>query len=239
MSEHNEAEHDKSMSEREEVEMLLPWYVSGKLTAAQHRRVEDYLRAHPDMTHQLSLIEGEVEASVAGNEVIAGAPAGALDRLLADVAQHERKRAVANLPRRLLAWADGVAGGLMTPKLRWAAAAAAVVIAVQAAAIGVLLVDEPTHSQYKTASGGDTEAAATGVIALVRFIPEASIGEISPLLESFGASIIAGPMPGGIYRIKLAERELSDQEAAALIERFKSSSEKISFAARAPGVKKP
>lgn len=233
------SEHNKAMSEREEIEMLLPWYVSGKLTAAQHRRVEDYLRTHPDMTHQLSLIEGETEASVAGNEAIGGAPAGALDRLLADVAQHERKRVVANLPRRLLAWADGVAGGLMMPKLRWAAAAAAVIIAVQAVAIGVLLVDGPTQSQYKTAAGGETEAAAaTGVVALVRFTPEASIGEISPLLENFGASIVAGPMPGSIYRIKIANQDLSDQEAAALIDRFKSSSEKISFAARAPGANK-
>lgn len=232
-------EHDEKMSEREEVEMLLPWYVSGKLAPKDQRRVEDYLNAHPDMAHQLKLIEDEAEASITSNEEISGAPAGSLDRLLAEVTAYEKKRVVANIPRRLWAWTESLANDLTAPKLRWAAAAVATIVAIQAVTIGVLLVGDGTQPQFKTASGDKAQPAATGVIALVRFTPEASINEIGSLLETFGASIVAGPMPGGIYRIRLSAENLSDKDAIALIERFKSSNKMISFAAKAPGAKKP
>lgn len=232
-------EHDEKMSEREEIEMLLPWYVSGKLAPRDHRRVEDYLKAHPNIAHQLKLIEGEAEASISSNEAISGAPAGSLDRLLADIAAYEKKRTLANLPRRLWAWTESIANDVTAPKLRWAAAGVAAVIAIQAVTIGVLLVGEGTHPQFKTASGEKTEPATTGVVALVRFTPEASMNEIGSLLETFRATIVAGPMPGGIYRIKLSAENLSDKDAQALIERFKSSNKMISFAAKAPGAKKP
>lgn len=232
-------EHNEKMSEREEIEMLLPWYVSNKLTPSEHRRVEDYLNAHPDMAHQLKLIENEAEASISSNEAISGAPAGSLDRLLAEVATYEKKRVVANVPRRLWAWTESIANDLTAPKLRWAAAAIATIVAIQAVAIGVLLVGDETQPQFKTASGDKAQPAASGVIALVRFTPEASINEIGSLLETFGAGIVAGPMPGGIYRIKLTAENLSDKDAVALIERFKSSSKMISFAAKAPGASKP
>lgn len=140
-------EHNEKMSEREEIEMLLPWYVSNKLTPSEHRRVEDYLNAHPDMAHQLKLIENEAEASISSNEAISGAPAGSLDRLLAEVATYEKKRVVANVPRRLWAWTESIANDLTAPKLRWAAAAIATIVAIQAVAIGVLLVgDELSRS---------------------------------------------------------------------------------------------
>ena len=39
----------EKFSEREEIEMLLPWYESGTLDPADFKRVERYLAAHPEI----------------------------------------------------------------------------------------------------------------------------------------------------------------------------------------------
>ena len=61
---------DEHLSEREEIEMLLPWYVTGKLDAADTARVEAYLAQHPDMLHQLAIIAEEQTITVEDNEAI-------------------------------------------------------------------------------------------------------------------------------------------------------------------------
>ena len=47
---------DSREREREEIEMLLPWYVTGRLDRADRARVEGYLARHPDVAAQLDLV---------------------------------------------------------------------------------------------------------------------------------------------------------------------------------------
>lgn len=80
--------------EREEIEMLLPWYVTGKLDRADKGRVEAYLARHPHLSTQLDLMRAEREQSVLGNEALGAPPAAALDRLMASLpARNARSRA--------------------------------------------------------------------------------------------------------------------------------------------------
>ena len=44
-----------TMDEREEIEALLPWFVTGKLAEAERVRVELYLAEHPDVARQVAL----------------------------------------------------------------------------------------------------------------------------------------------------------------------------------------
>ena len=37
----------EKLSERDEIEALLPWYISGKLDAKSRARVERYMEAYP------------------------------------------------------------------------------------------------------------------------------------------------------------------------------------------------
>ena len=68
--------------EREEIEQLLPWYVTGRLDRAERSKVESYLRQHPDVAGQLNLIREERESAVNVNESL-GYPASAMmERLM-------------------------------------------------------------------------------------------------------------------------------------------------------------
>jgi anti-sigma factor RsiW len=63
-----------TLNEYEEVELLLPWYVTGKLDAADRAKVEALLLREPALRNQLDLIREEQSAAIAVNDGIA-APA--------------------------------------------------------------------------------------------------------------------------------------------------------------------
>jgi hypothetical protein len=193
--------------EREGIEMLLPWYVTGRLDRADRARVEGYLARYPDVAAQLDLVQAECEQSVRGNEALGAPPAGALDRLMASLPT-ARPGVTQRIARSTLL--QQVADLFAAPtarRVRWAALAAAALIVVQAAAISTLLVRG--GGTYQTASG---QAAGEGVVALVVFAEDARVGAIAQLLVEFEASIVDGPKPGGVYKIRL---RTSDRSQAA------------------------
>src|SRR5690606_994039 len=148
---------DELLSEREEIEMLLPWYVTGRLDADDTARVEAYIAAHPELQHQLALIRDEQGANVAVNEALSVPRLPSADELMARIAGQE--------DRSLGFHVRGAFGALSrffeapSPAMvRWAAAAAAVVIIAQAAVLGALLTRE--EATYVAASGPGEEAGA-------------------------------------------------------------------------------
>ena len=68
-------------AEREEIEMLLPWYVTGNISDDDRARVDSYLADHPEIGRQLELAREEMDETVALNESLGTMPAGALDSL--------------------------------------------------------------------------------------------------------------------------------------------------------------
>src|SRR5262245_18609764 len=72
--------------ERDEIEMLLPWYATGRLTLADKQKVERYAAMHPHMALHIDVVKAEREQTVITNEALALPSAGALDRLMAAVA---------------------------------------------------------------------------------------------------------------------------------------------------------
>ena len=54
----------------------------------------------------------------------------------------------------------------------------------------------------------------------VRFVAKTSIAEISMFLSANNASIIAGPGPGGFYRLRIADSVLSQKELAKIAHRI-------------------
>ncbi len=202
-------------AEREEIEMLLPWYVTGRLDPADLAKVEAYLAAHPQVARQLDLARAERDETVAANEALGFPPAGATERLMAA------------LPAARPGWAAlrAVRGGLQqvgdlfvvptANAVRWAAVAAAVLFAVQAVAI-VTLMRERTGT-YQTASGSQ---ASDGISVLVTFTDEAKAPAISQLLADFDARIVDGPKAGGVYKVRLRTEDRSPAAREALVRRL-------------------
>ncbi len=213
----------ETYSEREEIEMLLPWYVTGKLDAPDHARVEAYLAAHPDMRAQLELIEDERFATIMANEALPGMKPGALEALHEAI---EAEKTTADRARQqasgLFAWVTDLFTAPTPSAVRWAGAAAAVLLVAQAVAIGSLVSTNSgrTDPSYTTATGSK-QGTATGTRVLVQFSPTASAERISAALQAVGAEIVAGPKSGGVYEVRLSARTLSEAERDALIAQFK------------------
>ncbi len=200
---------------KEDIEMLLPWFVTGKLDAAETRQVEAYLAAHPDMRKQLDLIEAERADSVVNNEAVGVPSADALHKLMDAIDGR-------SLARRsgFAALADWVQGGLDWLGSRQAlvpvAAAAAVAIVLQAGLIGSLLLNRPAPQPGQKPAHTATAPALPGTYAQVVFVPTATIQDIEKAMKPLGIAIADGPK-AGFYRVKLSDKVLGEVERDLLI----------------------
>ena len=88
------------------------------------------------------------------------------------------------------------------------AAAAAVVIVVQAGLIGWLATREAPFEPLG-------ERAPAGVVLQLRFEPAATEPRIRELLQAHDAVVIDGPSALGVYRVRLRGLRADDREAAA------------------------
>ena len=204
-------------TEREEIEMLLPWYVSGRLDAGDRARVETYLARDAGMRHQLDLIRAEQQETIAANEALRTPSAGALDRLMASLPHHQPSLAGRiTMSSVYQAVADFFAAPTVRG-VRLAAVAAAALLLMQAALITTLLVRGDAGGTYQTASG---QADDKGVSAFVVFADDVRVPAISRLLADFDATIVDGPKPGGVYKIRLRSSDLSVTARGALLRRL-------------------
>ncbi len=187
---------EEKFSEREEIEMLLPWYSTGHLDAGDTARVAAYLERHPEMRHQLGLIREEEKATVAANEAIR-APLPSAQELIANAATP------ADRARSWVSRLVGSAGELFTAPtpsaVRWGAAAVVVIICLQAAALGTLLMRD--GAGYSTASRPGVGQQLPPV-AIIAFADDASAASISQALAEYRLRIINGPQPGGFYAVR-------------------------------------
>ena len=209
----------EALSEREGIEALLPWYVTGKLDAAGRAQVDAYLARHPGMRRQLALVEEDRDVVQRVNAAIVPPRTLSADRLL------ERARGPARAAGAKSAWATALEAArdfFSAPTatgMRWAAAAAVVVMLAQAAVIGGLMRDRPQDRPgggYETASGGAGQTAE-GARVLVRFQPGATIEAMTAALEKQGMRIVDGPKPGQLFVVRIGEAAMSDAEKTARI----------------------
>lgn len=199
---------DEQLSEREEIELLLPWYMSGRLDAADRARVESYLTAHPDMRHQLALIAEEQAATIEGNEAI-------VRRLAPPKVLQATGETQGNAVHAWLkALMDGARAFFEAPApgaVRWAAAAAAVVICLQAAALATLLLQD-SGSGYQTASRPAAIEPGEGAVAVIAFADGASMADISRLLADNRLRVADGPLPGGFYSVRFEDAATANEQ---------------------------
>ena len=211
------------LTEREEIEMLVPFYVTGRISEADARRVDAYLKRNPDFAEHIELVRDERAATVAVNEALGFPSARSADRIFEQISSE---------PPPVMARARAASGGIMaavrgfftapTPSaVRYAAIAAAAVVLIQAAVVGTMMTHPPASDGFNTASG-PKDAAAAGTAALVSFQPTAQVADISRALENAGAKIVEGPVKGGFYKIRIAHDAAGAADAARKLEALKS-----------------
>ncbi|MGA9500404.1 MAG: hypothetical protein WBV52_09240 [Pseudolabrys sp.] len=202
--------------ERQEIEELLPWHAAGTLSRRDAQRVEDALANDPELARRYALVREEFGETIHLNETLGAPPARALEKLFAKIdAEPERRQAVSlNLGSRI-----GEFFASLSPRtLAWSASAAAIAILLQAGLLADIMLKE-TKTGYETASAPTTDPGV-GAFTLIRFAPQASSDDITKFLEVNKLSIAAGPMAGGLYKVRVAVTGIPKGELANIVKKL-------------------
>jgi anti-sigma factor RsiW len=194
---------EKQMTKRDEVEALLPFYLSGTLTGSDLQLVEDWLANDPAAAEALAEASAELEFFTGENEKLRPAP-DAFKRF-SDVLEKEPGPAVS--PVSWLASFMKKTFAIPAP-LVWASAAAALVAIVFAANVS----DRTTSSDIEVA-GANSAANAPFVLAV--FKPDAKMADIAALLSASKAQISEGPASGNTFKIILPAATVADYDQLA------------------------
>lgn len=208
--------------EPSEIELLLPWYAAGTLNARDVRKVEEALARDPGLVQQYAVIREEYAGTIDMNESLGAPSVRAMQKLFAaiDAEPARNQGSSVNIAARFASFF----AGLSPRTLVWSASLAAVVVVLQAGIItGVLMNNRP--ASFQTASLSMNEpitrdlSAAAPSRALVRFAPDARVGDITALLDKYQASVVGGA-PGGMFRLQFANA--SKDEFAGLLGRLQN-----------------
>jgi anti-sigma factor RsiW len=201
-----------------EIELLLPWHASGTLNRRDSRRVDEALARDPELARQYAVIREEYAETIDLNESLGAPSPRAMQKLFAAIDAEPARR-----PRPSLGLASRFAGffaGLSPRTLALSATLGAFALVLQAGVIGMMLVNRGPTS-FETASLRNNEAVTRdlGAAALVRFAPDARLGDIAALLDKYQASISEGPK-GGMFRLRFANAAMSRDEFSNLLSRL-------------------
>jgi anti-sigma factor RsiW len=203
--------------EPQDVEELLPWYVTGRVSREEARGIEAALKTMPDLAGKLAQVQREREAVSRAAEFVESAPPETLQRLLQQV-ETTRQWRVPKIESH--SEAGGWLRAAMGRNAVWQTALAAACVAI--VALGVQLYNVPS-AERATAEFADASVAfkvagsingTDGATLLVTFQPGATAGDIGTLLTGLNARIVDGPKPGGAYTVALPSKQAGDVEAA-------------------------
>ncbi len=159
---------------REDIELLMPFYVNGTLSDGEKQQVEAALETDQALQDEKAFLQ-RLQAEVKSIPDAANSPGEfGLKRLQNSLKAQKRVQSV-------------------TPKWRLAAIAASFLLVVQTTTM-VMLTPEP--DSYRQAGGEQTAQ-----LILVTFQPDATEAQIRELLLSQQLRIVEGPSALGIYTL--------------------------------------
>ncbi|MGA2565351.1 MAG: hypothetical protein ABSF41_00830 [Pseudolabrys sp.] len=202
-----------------DIEELLPWHAAGTLSRRDTLRVEEALARDPELARRYALVREELGETILLNETLGAPSAHAMEKLFAKIdAEPLRKPAMSlNLGTRV----SGFFASLSPRTLAWSASAAAIAILLQAGLIASIVIKEKGVGGFETASAPSTDPGV-GAFTIIRFAPQASSDDITKFLEANKLQIAAGPMSGGLYKVRVAVTGLPKGELARIVKQLQA-----------------
>jgi len=186
--------------EPQDVEELLPWYATGRISREEARGVEAALSSMPDLAQKLAQVQRERESVALASEAVAPPPPENLQRLLQQVEKTRQVRAPKiDKPAKEGDWI----GAFFARRQVWQVAFGAACVAL--VAMGTLLYRPGEIPGTGTTLGTQTGMSGIedGSRLVVVFQPAATSGDIGALLTSLDAVIVDGPRPGNAFVVQL------------------------------------
>jgi hypothetical protein len=210
-----------------EIDDLLPFYVTGRLSLADMQRVEKALHGDPVLRMKLELVLEEQAATVQVNEAFGRPSSDAVDRFFAVLPTESSRRRPFSALQRSLSWIGQLPALLAPRAFPCACLAASLAVLVQAAVIGELLTRPEPPGYVVQAPSEEHE----GCVALAAFNSDAKLSDIAARLTTVEARIIDGPKPGGLYLVRIGS-ELGAADCVRIISQLAADTRLIRFAGR-------
>jgi len=200
-----------------DIEDLLPWHATGTLSRRDAQRVEEALAGDPELARRFAMVREELGETILLNETLGAPSAHAMEKLFAKIdAEPARKPAVSlNLGSRVAEFF----ASLSPRTLAWSASAAAVAILLQAGLIAGIVIKEKSAGGYETASAPSSDPGV-GAFTIIRFAPQASSDDITKFLEANKLQVAAGPMSGGLYKVRVSMTGLPKADLARIVKKL-------------------
>jgi hypothetical protein len=200
-----------------DIEELLPWHAAGTLSRRDTQRVEEALARNPELARRYALVREELGETILLNETLGAPSAHAMEKLFAKIdAEPARKPAMS---RGLSARISEFFASLTPRTLAWSASAAAIAILLQAGLIAGIVIKDRSPVGYETASA-PTSNPGVGAFTVIRFAPQASSDDITKFLEANKLQVAAGPMAGGLYKVRVSMTGLPKSELARIVKQL-------------------
>ena len=216
---------DHQLSERQEIEALLPWHAAGTLSQHDAERVERALADDGELARQFDSVREELQETIHLNESLGAPSARAAQKLFAAI-EAEGARAPRRRSFDLAGRIAGFLSGFAPRTLAYAAAAGALAIVVQGAVLTEWAVKDQAGGSFGLASKSSSE----GPGIRVRFAPQATAAEITSFLGTYKAELVAGPLPGNFYQLHISGLKSPD-EISAVAARMQAESRIVEFVA--------
>ena len=200
-----------------DIEELLPWHAAGTLSRRDAQRVEEALAGDPELARRFAMVREELGETILLNETLGAPSAHAMENLFAKIdAEPARKPAVSlNLAARM----SEFFASLSPRTLAWSASAAAIAILLQAGLIAGIVIKEKSAGGYETASAPSSDPGV-GAFTIIRFAPQASSDDITKFLEANKLQVAAGPMSGGLYKVRVSMTGLPKADLARIVKKL-------------------
>ena len=207
----------KEAPEQSEVEMLLPWHAAGTLNRRDAQKVEEALKRDPELARRYELVREELGETIHLNETRGAPSARAMKNLFAKIDAEPARKPVAsfNISVRVVEFF----ASLSPRTLAYAGGAAVFAILLKAGLIAGVMVKETKTGGYETASAPGP-APGVGAFTLIRCAPQATSDDINRFLQSNKLSIVAGPVAGGMYRVKVGMAAMPKAELGEIVKKL-------------------
>jgi hypothetical protein len=215
---------------------LLPWYATGTLDQRDAERVEQALANDGELNRQYEMVREELSETIHLNETLGAPSARAMEGLIAGIEADSATARKSRVSFNIGAWVSGHLSQLSPRTLAWSATAAALAIVLQAGLIAGLYVETAAKggkgfetASYEQPTGSVTHGFGEGSSVLVRFTPDATAKDITNFLETYKAAMVEGPRAQGLFRLRIAETSLTQEEVAQIVARIQADKKIIIF----------